>query len=143
MVTNNNVKNNVIPFLIAKEKGIEVLYVSFGKTPLGETVYFKDETLILLNDSLANKNKRYFVMAHELYHALEHLEMSAYYTNQRHGKGKYEREANLFAGHLMIKLYQDVFGFLPESVQVLKDSYEVPIDLKDDLISLTSRVNKQ
>ncbi|SEJ09584.1 protein of unknown function [Alkalibacterium gilvum] len=143
MVTNNNVKNNVIPFLIAKEKGIEVLYVSFGKTPLGETVYFKDETLILLNDSLANKNKRYFVMAHELYHALEHLEMSAYYTNQRHGKGKYEREANLFAGHLMIKLYQDVFGFLPESVQVLKDSYGVPIDLKDDLISSTRRVNKQ
>ena len=92
MVTNNNVKNNVIPFLIAKEKGIEVLYVSFGKTPLGETVYFKDETLILLNDSLANKNKRYFVMAHELYHALEHLEMSAYYTNQRHGKGKYEEK---------------------------------------------------
>ena len=43
----------------------------------------------------------------------------------------------------MIKLYQDVFGFLPESVQVLKDSYGVPIDLKDDLISSTRRVNKQ
>lgn len=122
------------PFVIAKEIGIEVLYVPFGKTPLGETVYFKEDTLILLNDSLANQNKRYFVMAHELYHALEHLEMSAYYTTHRHGKEKYEREANLFAGHLMIELYKDIHGFLPDSVQTLYDTYDVPIDLKDDLI---------
>ena len=122
------------PFVIAEEKGIEVLYVPFGKTPLGETVYFKDDTLILLNDSLVNQNQRYFIMAHELHHALEHLEMSAYYTTQRHGKGKYEREANLFAGHLMIVLYEDMHGFLPESVQTLYDTYGVPFDLKDDLI---------
>ena len=121
------------PFLIAEEKGIEVLYVPFGKTPLGETVYFKDEMLILLNDSLINRNDRYFIMAHELYHAFEHLDMSAFYTKQRHGKGKYEREANLFAGHLMIQLYEDMYGFLPESIQVLYDTYGVPIDLKDDL----------
>ena len=59
--------------------------------------------------------------------------MSAFYTKQRHGKGKYEREANLFAGHLMIQLYEDMYGFLPESIQVLYDTYGVPIDLKDDL----------
>lgn len=122
------------PFLIAEEKGIEVLYVPFGKTPLGETVYFKEEILILLNDSLSNRNDRYFIMAHELYHALEHLNMSAFYTKQRHGKGTYEREANLFAGHLLIKMYEDMYGFLPESVQVLYDTYGVPINLKDDLI---------
>lgn len=122
------------PFLITEAKGIEVLYVPFGETPLGETVYFKDEILILLNDSLENKNKRYFIMAHELYHGIEHLEMSAYYTTQRHGKGKYEREANLFAGHLMIGMYQDLYGFLPESIQMLNNNFGVPIDLKDDLI---------
>lgn len=122
------------PFLIAEELGIEVLYVPFGSTPLGETVYFKEETLILLNDSLAKQNQRYFIMAHELYHALEHLDMSAYYTTQRHGKGKYEREANLFAGYLMIELYQDLYGFLPESIKVLNSNFGVPIDLKNDLI---------
>lgn len=122
------------PFLIAEKLGIEVLYVPFGPTPLGETVYFKEETLILLNDSLAKQNQRYFIMAHELYHALEHLDMSAYYTTQRHGKGKYEREANLFAGYLMIELYQDMYGFLPESIKILNSNFGVPIDLKDNLI---------
>ena len=118
------------PFLLAEKIGIEVMFVAFGKTPKGETVRFKQETLILLNESLIDKNERYFVLAHELYHAIEHNNLSAYYTTQRNGKGTLEREASTFAGHLMINQYKEEYGYLPETFQVLRDVYGVPENLQ-------------
>ncbi|TLQ03699.1 ImmA/IrrE family metallo-endopeptidase, partial [Marinilactibacillus psychrotolerans] len=99
-------------------------------TPKGETVRFKQETLILINESLIDKNERYFVLAHELYHAIEHNNLSAYYTTQRNGKGTLEREASTFAGHLMINQYKEEYGYLPETFQVLRDVYGVPENLE-------------
>lgn len=113
------------PFYIAESKGIDVLFVPFGETPKGETVRFKKETLILLNEDLIDKNERYFVLAHELYHALEHGSLSAYYTTQRNGKGTLEREASIFAGNLMLELYIEDYGYPPETFQHLQKIYGV------------------
>lgn len=121
------------PFEIAEQKDIEVLFVPFGETPKGETVRFKDETLILLNESLYDTSERYFVLGHELYHALEHDTLSAYYTTQRNGKGTLEREANLFSGHLMVQLYEENYGFPPETFQDLQHLYGVSEEVEDYL----------
>lgn len=122
------------PFILAQNKGIEVLYVPFGETPKGETIRFKNETLILLNEELIEKNERFYVLAHELYHAIEHVHLSAYYTTQRNGKGTLEREANIFSGQLMIKMYEEHYGFPPETFQDLQNQYGVSEELEDYLI---------
>ncbi|MBC9824635.1 MULTISPECIES: ImmA/IrrE family metallo-endopeptidase [Carnobacterium] len=121
------------PFVLAENKGIDVLYVPFGETPKGETVRFKDETIILLNEQLIEKNERFFVLAHELYHAIEHEHLSAYYTTQRNGKGTLEREANIFSGQLMIKMYEETYGFPPETFKDLQHHYGVSEELEDYL----------
>ena len=121
------------PFVLAENKGIDVLFVPFGETPKGETVRFKDETIILLNEQLMEENERFFVLAHELYHAIEHENLSAYYTTQRNGKGTLEREANIFSGQLMIKMYEEIYGFPPETFQDLQNQYGVSEELEDYL----------
>lgn len=128
------------PFVLVEKIGIEVLFVPFGKTPKGETVRFKKETLILLNEDLLEDNERYFVLAHELYHAVEHDNLSAYYTTQRNGKGTLEREASTFAGNLMLHLYKEDCGYLPETFQDLQSVYGVPIDLEPYLVTFVSKL---
>lgn len=123
------------PFEIAEQKEIKVLFVPFGSTLKGETVQFKEETLILLNDDLIENNERYFILAHELYHALEHKNLSAYYITQRNGKGTLEREASLFAGNLMIDLYKEEYGYPPETFQQLQSLYGVSEEVQYYLTS--------
>ena len=118
------------PFSLAENKGIDVLFVPFGETPKGETVRFKEETLVLLNENLIDANERYFVLAHELYHALEHDNLSAYYTTQRNGKGTLEREASIFAGNLMLELYKEDYGYPPETFQHLQNLYGVAEEIE-------------
>lgn len=122
------------PFVLAENKGIDVLFVPFGETPKGETVRFKEETLVLLNEQLMETTERYFVLAHELYHALEHENLSAYYTTQRNDKGTLEREASLFAGNLMLELYEEDYGYPPETFHHLQNLYGVAEELESYLI---------
>lgn len=123
------------PFVIAEKKKIPILYVPFGEKPLGETVQLKNETVILINDRLINETSRYFVAAHELYHALFHDNLSAYYISQRNGKQKLERESNVFAVSLLVGLYEEEQGFIPETFDYIATCYGIPKELEKEFIA--------
>lgn len=122
------------PFTIAEKEKIPIMYVPFGEKPLGETVQLKNETVILINDCLMNETSRYFVAAHELFHALFHDNLNAYYISQKNGKHKLERESNVFAISLLIKLYEEDYGFTPETFDYIASSYGVPSELENDFM---------
>lgn len=89
------------PFTLADNLGIEYHYVDFPEKLKGRIVVYDDEPIILLNESIKETPAKYFVMGHELKHALDHSGLIGYYSLCYGGKGKLEREANDFAEELM------------------------------------------
>lgn len=98
------------PFSIAEQMGIEVRYVDFDTNPLGSATKIEGDFIILLDCSLADDNLRYFVLAHELCHVINHDSLGEYYMIQRYGKDKLEKEADCFSLTLIVKLYEELFG---------------------------------
>lgn len=97
------------PFTVAEDNGIKIKYVDFLTDPKGLSLTVRNQPYILINSELQESNMRFFICAHELFHSLEHDGFSYYYISFIGAKGKFEREANIFATCLMSLYYKDMF----------------------------------
>lgn len=114
------------PFKIAEKLDIEIEYGPIKQQGLSLPVLGRP--VILLQDSLKNTNKKYLVMAHELYHAMEHSELACFYSTAINGKGKLEREANQFSANLLFGLYTEFNDCNPTTFNDLKYYFGMPDD---------------
>lgn len=90
------------PFVIAKSKKIEILFLNLGKT-YGYYRSYKRIKIIHINNRLDELFRRY-VCAHELGHALLHPNVNTAFLkkNTFYSIGRIEREANEFAINLLL-----------------------------------------
>lgn len=114
------------PFTLVEQSGVDIYYVPFADNPMGQYVKLMGTPTILLNDRLENSPKRYFVLTHELHHALEHEDLSGYYVFNHRSRAKLETEANGFATKLLFNFYMEEFQVAPETSLLLKQMYGVP-----------------
>ena len=105
------------PFTLADNLGIEYHYVDFPDKLKGRIIVHDEEPIILLNDSIKETPDKYFVMGHELKHALDHSDLIGYYSLCYGGKGKLEREANDFAEQLMYCFQKEQELELPNEIK--------------------------
>lgn len=122
------------PFNLIEQNGIELHYVPFLDNPLGQYIKLSDTPTILLSDRLENSSERYFVVSHELHHALEHEDISSYYTLNTLSRSKMEQEANKFAAVLCLNFYIEEQGKIPETKTDLQNEYGVPLELSEILL---------
>lgn len=115
------------PFVIAERLNIDVVYASFKKEPKGMTFNYEGQPVIALSNEIKESNQRYFVAAHELGHAVEQADLSAYYTARDHWKRKSEVEADKFAVTLLSKLYVEEHNELPRNWYDLVHEYGFPV----------------
>ena len=89
------------PFEIARSLGIEYQLGSIGIA--GCYMFLKNHRYIFLNQELP-PHELSLVMAHELGHAVMHRRQNCYFLRNKtlFLTSKIEREANLFAAHLLI-----------------------------------------
>lgn len=123
------------PFSISKILGITYLFVDLPPRLFGRMITDADDKpVILLNNDLIDSKMRYTVMAHELLHAMEHVDLPNYYSFAYGGKGKLEREADLFASRLMYYFYKEEYMEEPESFERLHQEYGVKEDMADYIL---------
>lgn len=116
---------------LIESHGIEIRYVPFLKNPYGQSVNILGEKVILVSDEIQESNSRYFVLAHEFFHSIYHIDLAGYYVRDTFSRGKLEKEANKFAAALFINKYVEDFGALPHSYKDLTYLYGVPEELID------------
>lgn len=124
------------PFTLIEHTGIELHYVAFGDNPMGQYVKVLNTPTILLNDRLENSPKKYFVLSHELHHALEHEELSGYYVFNHKSRAKLETEANSFATTLLFHFFLEEYQATPETSQLLEFTYGVPLEYSELYLKL-------
>lgn len=117
------------PFAIIEKENISLKYVPFPSEVLGRYMKILDVPTIFLNESLEMSNERYFVASHELCHALEHQDLSGYYTLNHWSKGKLEQQANQFAVAMCSNYHLESFDTL--SMKDLQVHYGVPYELSE------------
>ncbi|WP_277631363.1 ImmA/IrrE family metallo-endopeptidase [Atopococcus tabaci] len=122
------------PFLLSDYLGIEIVYVPFLDNPQGQYVKLFDVPTILINEKLKSSSRRYFVLAHEIYHYLEHEDLAGYYILNSITRGKMESEANAFASALLFNYYIEDTGSLPSTVDEIVFAYGVPRKITEDYI---------
>lgn len=88
---------------------IKVIRVLHSSTILQkkDSIYIRDlngTEIIFIRDDLKEEVEN-FILAHEIGHAILHIDISAAYHSRYDNKGKYERQADYFAAKLLgIKL---------------------------------------
>lgn len=107
------------PFTIAELMNYDIYFEDLNKKPLGHCSKILKETVIILDDSLLDSNYRFFVCAHELFHAINHQEYASYYTISSGTKNKMEYEANKFAMELVKMMFFEENGYQPSSYKDL------------------------
>lgn len=122
------------PFAVADSRNIEYRYVPFLRNPEGQFLKMKNQPLILLADWLKESNRRYFIITHELYHALAHDGLGGYYISTDHSQGKMETEANLFALCYLSILYRIDEEMKPESYYDLHYKYGMDLNVAEEFI---------
>ncbi|WP_054645417.1 XRE family transcriptional regulator [Secundilactobacillus oryzae] len=115
------------PFAIADKLNIDVVYAPFKQEPKGMTFNYGDQPVIALSNEIKESNQRYFVVAHELGHAVEQADLSAYYTARDHWKRELEVEADKFAVALLSELYVEQHDEMPRNWFDLVHEYGFPI----------------
>lgn len=116
------------PFVIADYLNIKVFFCPLGKIA-GYYKYLKRHKCIYINCDLDDNFKK-VVMAHELGHAVLHPRENCAFMN-RHTlllTSKIERQANLFAAHLLITddILKEFSGFTREQ---LSSGTGIPMEL--------------
>ncbi len=106
------------PFVISKTLNIEIFLCPLGKIS-GYYKYLKRHKCIYINSDL-DDNFQKVVMAHELGHAVLHPKENCAFMS-RHTlllTSKIERQANLFAAHLLITddILQEYQGYTREQL---------------------------
>ena len=124
--------NTANPFEIADYLGIEYDFKTLPNNLKGILVSSeKDTPLILINEDIQDISFKYYVMAHELKHAIDHADLIGYYSLCYGGKGKLELEANKFATELMLLLYQEQYQDIPETFDKLISTYGVKEEMRE------------
>lgn len=113
------------PFTIADYLGIEYKFVEASSAFQGETSYILGKPLLLINSKFINTPYRFVVMAHELYHAIEHPGLVSYYTSGVSQKNKLEYQANKFTAALLLNLYIERTGNKPMYLEDLKNEFGI------------------
>lgn len=122
------------PFIIAKNMGITVKCLDLSpKCPKGMFKKILRRKFIIINMTRVNNDAELnTIMAHELGHAILHSSSSAFFLHDHtyYARGKFEREANLFAAELLI----DTLNIDTESMQnyslfQLASTLNVPMEL--------------
>lgn len=120
------------PFIIAECENIEVRFVPLPSNLQGLMLSTpNDKPMIWINDSIRDSNLKYLVMAHELKHALDHYGLDGFYTAAYNGKGKLERETEIFATQLMLLLYQEQYEAIPETFDVFQSVYGIKEEMRE------------
>lgn len=114
------------PFVWADHLNIDVQWKNLKEKPLGTTTYYGTRPIVLISDLIKDSNRKYFVLAHEIGHVLEHKGLAAYYISNHVHMRKTEKEADNFAIALVTNLYIEENGKLPDTYQDLKYSYGLP-----------------
>lgn len=114
------------PFSWADFLNLEVYWKELYPRPLAKTVYYEEHPLIFMANQIKNSNQRYFILAHEIGHILEHKGLAAYYISNNVHRRKTEREADEFAMAVITNLYVEEHGNLPSTYQDLRYSYGLP-----------------
>ena len=117
------------PFEIADALGIIVQIGRLGFE--GCYMFLKNHRCIFLNEDLS-EHDRLLVMSHELGHAILHSSSSAFFLHDHtyYARGKFEREANLFAAELLIDtLNIDTKSMQNYSLFQLASTLNVPMEL--------------
>ena len=118
------------PYLLADYLGVHVLYVDNDELDEGFTAVYvpAERPVIVLNNKFEHSKERYFYMAHELYHAINHTDIVAFYHGGYNVKGKLEREANIFATYLCLVGVIARNG--QSSIDVLRENY-IPLEMEE------------
>lgn len=114
------------PFRIAETLNVDVVYAPFVREPKGMRFEFHGQPAIALSDEIRDSPQRYFVMAHELCHAIEHEGMAALYTSNGHWRGQLENQSDKFAVTLLSQFYIEENGCLPSNYFDLVHAYGFP-----------------
>jgi len=114
------------PFVWADKLNLEIDWKELDSKPLAKTIYFFNDPVIIISNSIKYSNQRYFVIAHEIGHILEHKGLAAYYVSNKVHKRKTEREADAFAISVVTNLYIEEHGQLPETHSDLTHCYGMP-----------------
>ena len=130
--------NTLDPFLIAENYDIEVRYVPFSENPKGQFINLFEKPMILLNESIKDSERRYYVMAHELYHALEHSSLAGYYVSTGLSRSKLEYVAYRFAATFLLDHYVSENGTMPDTFGRLQLSYGVD-ELMADYLEISKK----
>lgn len=109
------------PFVIAEILNIDIHYASFNRKPLGHCSKILKEAVILLDESLLDSNQKYIVCAHELFHAINHQDISSYYSISKNTKSKMEHEANEFAVELVKMMFIEEHGYMATNYKQLME----------------------
>ncbi|MDA5386985.1 ImmA/IrrE family metallo-endopeptidase [Loigolactobacillus backii] len=116
------------PFELCNFLNIDLRWVDMNQHPLGKTSWILGESIILLDKSIQDNSRRYFVCAHELAHFFDDKGFAGYYVANRHYKGTSETQADSFATGMIYSLYlEEHQGEEPETVQELSAEYGLPI----------------
>ncbi|MCW6663908.1 ImmA/IrrE family metallo-endopeptidase [Aerococcaceae bacterium NML190073] len=88
------------PYEIADMNNISIEYALFENI---DAVYSNvlGYKLIVLDERITNDIHKDFIVAHEIYHAIEHEDTVAFYHHAKNAKSRKEREANEFATKLL------------------------------------------
>lgn len=115
--------NTYNPFHVAECMGVDYKYAELSEKMLGLTVVFDFQPIILINSSLVDSNKRFEVMAHELSHALCHVDLPLTYGYAVNGRIKLESEADDFAARLLTGFYIQEFGEIPKTFGEIQNAF--------------------
>lgn len=114
------------PFSIAKKLSIPIEWVNLGSNLMGKVTYLKGHPIILLNECFEFENCRYFYCAHEVSHVIWHEGLNGAYNMNNHFKSKFEYQATEYAIYILINLYQEDNGELPNTYHNIESEYGVP-----------------
>ena len=122
------------PFTIARELGISVeLKILSINSPRGIFKKIFGKKFIIVNISrIASPSELNMILAHELGHAILHCNHSAFFLHDHtlYARGKFEREANIFAAELLIDIDNlDKHSIENYSIEQLSSFLKVPIEL--------------
>lgn len=114
------------PFGIADKLNIPIMWVDLGSNLMGKVTYLKGNPIILLNVVFKELNSRYFYCAHEVSHVIRHEGLSGAYNLNTKFRDKFEYQATEFADYILINLYREDFGKLPDTYHDVEAEYGIP-----------------